>query len=270
MTFEEIDQPDPWCQETDGNKQWELSDGHPGSRVNRIGKCRVSGDRAVIKFDSVRLNPHDQAVREKICCDLAQHAKIPTPGALLARISSEGDGVAVRYVPDTISFAHWRQLPDIKSKPGYAMKYARQAYPLSVVAFDLWVGNTDRNQNNGNVLVAGDDPEQPKLIPIDFGETLGTSKRPWHDQPDQIATGYSAPYPNWLTLDESERGKVAEIFKEFSRIAEETVREVVERSLSYFGLKTKSEETTIFRGLLTRRAKEQAWILENLKQQNEA
>jgi len=228
-----------------------------------LGRCNESFATAVVKLNRQNARPAHQGMREKICCDLAQRLELPTPGALLFTDRNGTFGVAVRRV-EAVSFILWKKACELKSIPGPVVK-ARKNYPLAMIAFDFYVGNSDRSLNNGNILVSGL-PTDPEIIPIDFGNTLGTQPMPWASgrYDENRVPGNCRPLPEWLLLGPQAKVRAASASGQIENLPDDVIASVVKRAATFCGVSGSAFESEVLNRLLSRRAVVRKWITANL------
>jgi hypothetical protein len=127
--------------------------------------------------------PVPRAAHEKIACDLAQDLGLPVAPAILKRWATppEGNQPCVAFVLMPFFPVHKWDL--VKAVPGLetTLKYELRFAASSMVAFDTWIGNTDR-QNGGNLLVNRTTTAAPGSPPhaayLDFSYSLSYAWRP--------------------------------------------------------------------------------------------
>ena len=265
MEFDPIVDRDPWADEVDGRIDWDIT---PDPSIRRATReaysaiCPETGVEAVLKLDHPEARIVDAGLREKICCDLAQELGVPTPGALLYK-SEAKQGVAVRRLHGGVSFIMWKQtFKNLYPRIGF-ISIARNKYPLSMVVLDWYVGNSDRN-NLGNILVLGDTGD-PAFVPIDFGNTLGTTEMPWSDPLYRwdYCHGYGRPHPAWLELDEPTRDTIYGFCDKLSQIPDDLIRRIVYRATTYYTVNLATSPADIEKRLIERKEKAREWISKN-------
>ncbi len=265
MEFDPIVDRDPWADEVDGHISWDVSPDPSIKRATRevySATCPDTGVEAVLKLDHAEARIVDAGLREKICCDLAQELGVPTPGALLYKGDAK-QGVAVRRLHGGVSFIMWKQTFKNMFPRGQFVSIARANYPLSMIGFDWYVGNSDRN-NLGNILVIGD-IGNPTFVPIDFGNTLGTTEMPWSVPQYRwdYCHGYGLPYPAWLILDESSRNSIYGFCDKLSQLPDDLIRRIINRATTYYTVNLATRPADIEKRLIERKEKAREWISKN-------
>jgi hypothetical protein len=256
--FDPVSDPDPWKDCVAGGKDWQLTPiKDRATRPCYNGLCRVSGAEAVVKFDNANARPPQACLREKICCDLAQELCLPTPGALLYKDVAGAFGVAVRRISG-ISFLLWKKTHELS---GVApVEVARRNYPLSMIAFDWFVGNSDRNLNNGNIVMEGS-PSNPRIVPVDFGNTLGTSMMPWDSQYSEGRVPTQCwPLPAWVQPAPSAWQEAVTQSSRLEALKSETIETVVRRAAQYYNLAGSAFEADTLVRLSNRRFAARTWL----------
>jgi hypothetical protein len=267
LGFDPVIHPDAWKDFCEGGKRWELNPREDrATRPCFDGICLDSGSSAVVKLDHPHARPEFAGMREKICCDLAQELELPTPGALLYKSSSGTPGVAVRRL-EAISFTLWKKRRELANDLDEApIRVARRNYPLPMVAFDFYVGNCDRNTNNGNIVVEG--PKlNPRVVPVDFGNTLGTSMMSWNngEYAPEYVPAQCWPHPAWVLIDSNARALIAAACGVIEALSDQIIETAVNRAAEYYELTGSATATDILNTLKLRRRTARSWVIKRLQ-----
>lgn len=167
-----------------------------------------------------------RAANEKICADLANDLSLPVPPALLYEekngVADSEQTVLSLWLADEV----WRlkDLRDLSDPPwGLADPALRRA--SGVIAFDAWVGNTDRNNVRNTIFFERPDGSYQAVF-LDFSYTLD-KKRRWIDDDD----GSDVEMPDLLSRlrAEAERDQIQGTVDQIEGLNEDQIREVVDR-----------------------------------------
>jgi len=175
---------DPWLYATSTNTNTfsrAIAVAQKGQRT--VHKITVAGVTAYRKWDARgRGRCYMDGARDKIASDLGQLLGANVPATLLW--SHRGDSGCVQKEPPNFfgqSLQLFRQAIEADPEGGEAMlaKLARSYDPMSMF-LDIWTGNTDRFENEGNTLLCENSNSCLVWI-IDFNCSLGHKERPWSE-----------------------------------------------------------------------------------------
>lgn len=174
-----------WRSEVVSVDQWDqhLNPAQP-AQPGEAGGFFVRSQAGIVAYLKPTTNQgHPRAANEKICSDLAFDLKLPVPPAVLYRRpnppGNEARHVALSYKEQGCSVFEWQHLFSFGDASGginqpvlrqMAEEMLARCSPM--VAFDVWLGNTDRhNARNAIVVMPGDTTAQVYFI--DFANSLG-------------------------------------------------------------------------------------------------
>ena len=239
---------------------WDPDPNQVGLVQGEAGGCfAVSSDfprRAYMKPLNAKTDEggHSRAAREKIAADLAHDLRLRVPPALLTtrRVAPEGCTpnlvVSLILCPVQFSWGTAKGVPSEANPLGAAMA-AALTQCSGLLVFDTWLAQTDHGDHPEN-LIMGYNPDrlyESGMIFLDYANSLGFNGQ-WAGgawQPVQLA----AWPPRLLThLDPP---AVAATLDQIERMAEETIREVVQRIPDAH--LPEAEKPIIIDGLLGRR-----------------
>ena len=229
----------------------------------------------MLKSDRDESDP--QAVREKIAVDLALVLGLLTPAAVLCKPMKEQvywpSVVTARDFQHVQSMDIWRSAVLAESEEEddptlyqTELQALTSSYDICFVAFDLWVGNSDRRTNLGNLLVV-EEGTGTRIIPIDYGNCLGDRFGSWRFGRHQECQWDEEKGPVPVILDRSQLAGLDRnaIFDRIEAVDNEVIEFLVSRALDYFDSKVSSADADAFlNGLIYRRDKVREWTKERL------
>jgi hypothetical protein len=171
--------------------------------------------------------PVPRAAHEKIAADLAQDLGLPVAPAILKRWAAPPHGDETCAVCVLVPFHPSHKWDAVKAVPGLeaTLKQGLRIAASSMVAFDTWLGNTDR-ANGGNVLVnqvtAGPGPAKLNVAYLDFSYSMSHAWRP--DFRTVTPVGVYPTDPPHI-----DRITVEWVVSSIEGLSEETIRTVVSR-----------------------------------------
>ena len=213
-----------------------------------------SGDLAgVAKPRETRPPPHvwPRAAVEKICSDLAFELGLPVPPVLLWKATRKAHlpvrTLAVSLFPFVPPIVAWKDIEEAEDE-----EYAARLLPhfrepgSALVAFDSWVGNTDR-KNSGNVVLKEED-EPPGLVRVAYIDFAASLQFGYSDRDPLVITPVDA-YPDASQLD----AKVLETtITKIERLPRTQISEVVDRVPGEY--LSEGQKQRIVNGLLARQS----------------
>src|SRR6266480_2193467 len=124
-----------------------------------------------------KLDPLPKAAHEKIASDLAFDIGLPVPPATLLNWGKPPVGDQPHVVLSLIPFLSVHKWGEIKAVPSLEaqLKQEMRSVASAIVPFDTWLGNQDRVNNDGNILVSKDkvDPATKLgVVYVDFSNSM--------------------------------------------------------------------------------------------------
>jgi len=138
---------------------------------------------------------------------------------------------------------------------------ASEAYPLEVIAFDLWVGNVDRHINYGNLLVVDAPGDGIQLVPLDYDLSLG-SKRRWDENRfESPGCEEELPYLQFMVGKIRAKDRVLDAAERIAELDSSMINTIIARAADYCDreLERKLAESTQ-QALLYRQGRLCEWI----------
>ncbi|MCP3136969.1 hypothetical protein [Pyxidicoccus xibeiensis] len=116
-----------------------------------------------------------RAAIEKICADLAYELDLPVPPAILWRASKKLDlpikTLSVSLFPFDGPIVPWGAVEDDPASVEHLLPHFLEP-GSALVAFDSWVGNTDRKNPGNLIFKEEEDPSLVRVAYIDFAGSL--------------------------------------------------------------------------------------------------
>jgi hypothetical protein len=195
-------------------------------------ECKAKGLRGYLK--PTRIDPpftvHPRAAHEKIASDLAFDLGLPVPPAILVDGRQCGTVVAAAVIslvmyPEVHKWSHAVATQAAAAIAHHTLRSTAKTWS-GIIAFDIWLGNSDRN-NDANLLIGTDPRAAPPISEPVFCDYANSML---HAQWTQASHQVGAP-PGFLPVllqlvDRTSALEMAERIKDFSPT---TINEIVNR-----------------------------------------
>jgi len=164
------------------------------------------------------MNDAPRAAHEKIASDLAHLAGVPVPPVLLWT-----DEAGTKFAVSLWAFAQpltWGQASHLRAQ----LSFMKACYPTLAAGhvFHTWIGDTDHNGNEGNILIDAESTmEKPGLAFIDHAFSMSYA---WGSaQPDLSDMG------GYVPLCDLPQDDIANAVKMVQNVSAEAIERIVKR-----------------------------------------